>query len=58
MSVIVDKRGNIWLQCEDPHCAALEHPEDLHSHQIFVDVPLKDVKSAAEDELKRRGLGR
>ena len=58
MSVVVDKNGKIWLQCEDPHCAASEHPEDLQSHQIFVDVPLKDVKSTVEAELERRRLGR
>jgi hypothetical protein len=54
MGVVVDTQGRIWLQCEDPNCPDLEYPEDLHSHQILVGMPLKDVKEAAESELRRR----
>ena len=57
MSVVVSEDGKIWLRCEDPECPSLEHPEDLHSHQIFAGVPLADVKAMVVAELQRRHLG-
>lgn len=55
MSIVVDTAGSIWQQCNNPECPDLEHPEDLHYHQILAGVPLRKVRAMAQAELWRRG---
>jgi hypothetical protein len=58
MNLVKSSDGRWWYTCEDSQCPALEHPEDLHSHELILSSLTKEERAellaAALAELQRR----
>ena len=62
MSLVRSVDGRWWYTCEDADCPALEHPEDLHSHELVLSSlsvqERKELLAAAKSEIARRADAR